>query len=159
MALSEFLTTPYAYAPPSHILEDLSEAEAHRRVDGSAHTIAELVAHLAFWQAWFLARCRGHAAPMAEHASEGWPAAPPGSWPGTHAGFLAGVKDAAALAADPERTADRLAPAIEFPPLAHYTVGDALTHVAIHNAHHLGQVVTLRQQLGCWPPPAGSWTW
>lgn len=159
MALNEFLTTPYAYAPPSHILEDLSEAHAHRRVDGSAHTIAELVAHLAFWQAWFLARCHGQPAPMPEHAAEGWPLTPPGSWPGTHAAFQSGLKDAALLAADRDRAAVPLAPAIEFPPLAHYTIGDALTHVAIHNAHHLGQVVTLRQQLGCWPPPAGSWTW
>ena len=28
-----------------------------------------------------------------------------------------------------------------------------------HNAHHLGQVVLLRQQRGLWPPPAGSYTW
>ena len=31
--------------------------------------------------------------------------------------------------------------------------------VATHNAHHLGQVILLRQLLGAWPPPAGSWTW
>jgi uncharacterized damage-inducible protein DinB len=50
-------------------------------------------------------------------------------------------------------------PAIEFPPLAHHTVREALVHVAMHNAHHLGQVITLRQLLGAWPPPAGSYTW
>jgi uncharacterized damage-inducible protein DinB len=50
-------------------------------------------------------------------------------------------------------------PPIEFPPLTHYTIADALTHVATHNAHHLGQVILLRQLAGTWPPPAGSWTW
>ena len=40
-----------------------------------------------------------------------------------------------------------------------YTVGDVLIHVSLHTAHHIGQVITLRQQLGAWPPPAGSWTW
>lgn len=50
-------------------------------------------------------------------------------------------------------------PAIEAPGLGHYTIADALTHLAIHNAHHLGQIVTIRQILGVWPPPDGSWTW
>lgn len=40
-----------------------------------------------------------------------------------------------------------------------HSIEDALIHVAQHNAHHLGQVVTLRQVLGCWPPPGGSYTW
>ena len=43
--------------------------------------------------------------------------------------------------------------------MANYTVQQALAHIAVHNAHHLGQVVTLRQLMGQWPPPAGSWTW
>ncbi len=58
-----------------------------------------------------------------------------------------------------EAAAAPVSPAIEFPPLAHYTIGDALVHVATHNSHHLGQVVLLRQLHGAWPPPAGSWTW
>jgi len=52
-----------------------------------------------------------------------------------------------------------LTPAIEFPSLAHYSRRDVLVHVATHNAHHLGQVILLRQLLGVWPPPSGSWTW
>jgi uncharacterized damage-inducible protein DinB len=52
-----------------------------------------------------------------------------------------------------------ISPAIEFPPLAHHTIGDALLHVSVHNSHHLGQVIVLRQLMGCWPPPAGRHTW
>jgi uncharacterized damage-inducible protein DinB len=40
-----------------------------------------------------------------------------------------------------------------------YTVGEALVHVSTHNSYHLGQVIVLRQMLGAWPPPAGSYTW
>jgi hypothetical protein len=29
----------------------------------------------------------------------------------------------------------------------------------VHSSHHLGQVVTIRQLLGLWPPPAGALTW
>lgn len=52
-----------------------------------------------------------------------------------------------------------LTPAIEFPMLAEYSYRDVRAHVAQHNAHHLGQVVVLRQLLGVWPPPSGSCTW
>jgi hypothetical protein len=31
--------------------------------------------------------------------------------------------------------------------------------MAAHNPHDLGQVVLLRQMLGAWPPPSGSYTW
>jgi uncharacterized damage-inducible protein DinB len=34
-----------------------------------------------------------------------------------------------------------------------------VAHVAVHTAHHIGQIVTLRQLLGAWPPPQGSHTW
>jgi uncharacterized damage-inducible protein DinB len=41
----------------------------------------------------------------------------------------------------------------------HYTTRDALVHVAHHNAYHLGQIVSLRQAMGVWPPASGGWTW
>ena len=53
----------------------------------------------------------------------------------------------------------RSRPAFEFPLLAGYTARDVWEHVGQHNAHHMGQVVILRQFLGLWPPPAGSYTW
>src|SRR5688572_24212291 len=159
MSFNELLVSPFAYAPPSHVLEGLSDADAVTRVDGTPHTVAEIVAHMAFWQEWFLNRCRGTAEPLVEHAAAGWPAAPPGSWNETRERFLAGARQAAAVGAKPEGASEPLAPAIDFPPLAHYTVHDALGHIAIHNAHHLGQIVVLRQLLRRWPPPAGSWTW
>jgi len=31
--------------------------------------------------------------------------------------------------------------------------------MALHTAHHFGQVVTVRQSLGAWPPPGGGDTW
>ncbi len=31
--------------------------------------------------------------------------------------------------------------------------------VMVHNAYHLGQIVTLRQQSNRWPPPKGGDTW
>src|SRR5262245_28286897 len=157
MNLREFLTSPIAYLAPDKALDGLTAAEAERKSPGVEHSVAEIVAHIAFWQEWFYRRCTGHGEPMVSSAAAGWPAVPAGSWPEVRAGFLDRLQALAALA-DGDVNAP-LVPPIEFPPLAGYTVSDALVHVATHNAHHLGQVVVIRQLQGTWPPPAGSWTW
>jgi uncharacterized damage-inducible protein DinB len=79
--------------------------------------------------------------------------------PALLARFEEGLRAAAALGEDPAALGQRLVPAIEFPPMAAYTRGDALVHIAQHNSHHLGQVVSARQFLELWPPRAGGWTW
>lgn len=77
-------------------------------------------------------------------------------WRRVHGSFLAGLTRIAELESQATR---RVEPAIEFPAMAIYTIENVITHVALHNAHHLGQVATLRQIQRAWPPPAGSWTW
>ena len=156
MNARQLLIETYVHIPPVSALEQLGVDDAESRVAGAAHSIAETVAHMAFWQDWFVRRCKGHADAMPAPAARGWPVLAPGSWPAIHAGFLRGLEAAAALEGDSDRP---VAPPIEFPPLADYTVRHALVHVAQHNSHHLGQVVLLRQMMGVWPPPAGAWTW
>lgn len=151
----EWLIDTFPHIPPARALEDLAADEAERRLPGATHSVAEIVAHLTFWQEWFSDRCAGVARPLVASAAEGWPAVTPGSWPSIRTRFLSGLERIAVME-DPERA---VAPAIEFPPLAHYSVGDALVHIAQHNAHHLGQVILLRQMMGRWPPPSGSYTW
>jgi uncharacterized damage-inducible protein DinB len=157
--MREFLTETVAYIPPARALEELETAVAERRLPGANHSIAEIVAHMNFWMSWFTSRCEGSGEPVAANAAQGWPAVAPGSWPELHARFLTSLEKAAALGEEEGRLDVRLEPPLEFPPLAHYTRRDALVHVVSHNAHHLGQVIVLRQLLGVWPPPSGSWTW
>jgi uncharacterized damage-inducible protein DinB len=159
MSPQEMLLAPFAYMPPGRLVDGLTAAQAAQRVPGTPHTIVEILAHLVFWQNWFLERMTGRPVPMASTAAQGWPAADQAAWEGLRAGFLDGLERAVALAETPQAASARVEPAIEFPPLAEYTVGAVITHVAMHNAHHLGQVVTLRQMIGAWPPPDGSWTW
>jgi uncharacterized damage-inducible protein DinB len=151
----ELLIETFPHIPPARALDDLASEEAERRLPGATHSVAEIVAHLSFWQEWFWDRCRGVATPMVGSAAEGWPGVEPGSWPSLRARFLSGLERIAAV----EETNRAVAPAIEFPPLGHYSVGDAIVHIAQHNAHHLGQVILLRQMMGRWPPPSGSYTW
>jgi uncharacterized damage-inducible protein DinB len=159
MNVRELLIEPFSHIPPDRALEGLTTDAAHRRVTGASHSVAEIVAHMVFWQEWFCERCDGAPTPMPRSAAEGWPDVPSGSWPDLEQRFLAGLERAASIGLPETRLDQPISPAIEFPPLAHYSIRDALTHMAQHNAHHLGQIVLLRQLLGSWPPPSGSYTW
>jgi uncharacterized damage-inducible protein DinB len=159
MEFGHFLVDTFAYMPPANALSDLDGEAATRRPSDNVHSIAEIVAHITFWQDWFLRRCQGEDVPMAQQAALGWPPAPASEWEALRAKFLNDASRLAALGNEPGAQEKPLTPAIDFPPLAHYTVRDALVHVATHNAHHLGQIITLRQVMGTWPPPSGSWTW
>jgi len=152
------LVDTLVHLSPPRIIEGLSPAAAERRPEGLPHSIAEIVAHLTFWQEWFVRRMKGQPEPMVSSAALGWPAVAPGSWTELEARFHAGLEQLTALAEARDLTS-LLAPPIEFAPLARYTLRDAVAHVAQHNAHHLGQVVVIRQLAGLWPPPSGSWTW
>ena len=157
MNLRDFLSSPVTFLAPEKALDGLDATAAEAHLPGAPHSIAEIVAHMAFWQDWFYARCTGNAAPMVASAAAGWPAVAPGSWPEIRSGFCERLEQLASLSdSDVSKAVE---PPIDFPPLATYTIGDALVHVATHNGHHLGQVILLRQLTGAWPPPAGSWTW
>ena len=114
---------------------------------------------MVYWQSWFLEHCAGVATPPASTASLGWPAATADEWQSICERFFEGLQKAVKIASDESFPGRRIDPPIEFPLLANYTVADAITHIAIHNAHHLGQIITLRQIMGAWPPPEGSYTW
>lgn len=157
--MREMLVDTVAYMPPAEALNGLTPEEAERRVEGAPHSIAEIVAHMSFWMDWFCSRCDGRDDPVAASATEGWPPVPTGAWPDVQRRFLTVLERAAAIGDDRARLDAPLSPPIEFPPLATYTLHDALVHVATHNAHHLGQVIMLRRLMGRWPPPSGSYTW
>ena len=159
MHLHSLLRGAHSFLAPTATLAGLPPDLASLKPVDSPHSVAEIVAHMAFWQQWFLDRCDGLPIPPPAHARLGWPTVQSGEWSDVLARFDAGFERALTLADDESRRAVPLSPPIEFDALASYTVGDALVHIALHNAHHLGQITTLRQQLGAWPPPAGSYTW
>lgn len=159
MHLPAVLRGAHAFLAPSHAMAGIPAELAERPRGESGHSIAEIVAHMAFWQDWFLDRCDGIAAPLPASAALGWPPVGTGGWHDAVARFEQGYERALALADDKVRAQVAVSPAIELEYFSRYTIGDALTHLALHNAHHLGQVILLRQLHGTWPPPAGSWTW
>ncbi|HYI93312.1 MAG TPA: DinB family protein [Bryobacteraceae bacterium] len=159
MDLRSLLIETHAHMPPAEILSDLTENDAARRFPGISHSIADIVAHMAFWQGWFAKRIAGTAEPLVATAAMGWPEVGNAGFSTVREQFLSGLDRLVALVGNPELLGAPVTPALEFPPLATYTVHDALIHVAHHNSHHLGQIVLLRQLYGMWPPSGGSFTW
>ena len=145
-----------AYLSPKPALDGLTADVAGRRVPGASHSIAEIVAHLVFWQDLFCGRCDGTASPMPTSAAIGWPAPDADGWDALRQRFLDGLERLAAIGSTILVNAAAAAGADV---REGFTVEDVVVHVANHNAHHLGQIVLLRQLLGAWPPPAGSYTW
>jgi uncharacterized damage-inducible protein DinB len=152
-----------AAAPPSHILEKLTDELVQRQVAGAPHTIYDELWHLAFWQQISLDWVRGEETPCPEHAALGFPSEEDRareSFDQLRERFLTGADQAAAIAND--------APGLEKPvrcpspagkPTRTMTVREQLENLAAHNAYHLGRIVLLRQMLGAWPPPSGGFTW
>lgn len=100
MDVRELLIDTLAHIAPAGALEHLTPDEAERRVPGSTHSIAEIVAHMDFWASWFCSRCEGTPEPMVTSAATGWPAVAPNTWPERHRQFLSTLERAAALGAE-----------------------------------------------------------
>ncbi len=130
-------------------LEGLGAEDAARVPEMLPHSVAQIVAHVAFWQDFLLEEAGGGAPLRPEYAAGGWPA--PGPWEEEQARLLTGQGRLRALARDPAFTAT---PTREGHPWA-----AMLANFAGHGLYHLGQVVTIRQALGLWPPPGGGDTW
>lgn len=145
---------------PEAVLEGLTGEQATAKPAGAPHSIAEIVAHMCFWQDCFNQIALNGFTGFPEHAEGGWPPCSAADWPALHGRYLAVVRESQEIARTaPDLGAKLLPEGVPIPLLERDTRGSGVLHGAIHAAHHLGQVVLLRQIMGLWPPPAGSMTW
>jgi uncharacterized damage-inducible protein DinB len=145
---------------PAAVVDGLTADQAHEKPHGLPHSVAEIVAHLCYWQEWFndcaLVGFRG----IAEHSVDGWPAVPPDGWDAIRMRYLDAVAEAQRIAAESGSLGDPvLPPGVDVASLAKESRGAGLLHAAVHSSHHLGQIITIRQLMGLWPPPGGTITW
>jgi uncharacterized damage-inducible protein DinB len=156
--IAKLLTGAGAHLQPVDLLDGLSPEQANTRPEGLPHSIAEIVAHLCFWQEWFnTCLLQGYPGLPAEPAI-GWPA--PGNWEELRARFLAALAEGERLALASQTLGEALVGAdISIPFLVRESLGSWMLHAVLHNSHHLGQVVTIRQLLNAWPPPCGPLAW
>ena len=158
MRVRELLIDSLDHVSPTRAIENVSEEQAMRRLSGASHSIAEILAHMLFWQEWTHRRIEGVATPIPQKAALGWPEVQSNSWLELQSRFVNGLEALVKIAESGDLD-QKIVPAVEVPHLADMTRQDAVIHVANHNSHHLGQIITLRQIMGMWPPPSGGMTW
>ena len=150
-----------AFVNAKELLEDLSAQDATRVYEAYSHSIAGIVAHLAYWQDWFYAGAIGDLQAYPETNDVSFSKIEASEWPTLRASFLMRLETIKALCHDAELLARPFSEGKEVA-AGHdaRTVGmNLLYQVALHNGHHFGQIITLRQLLKLWPPKAGGVVW
>jgi uncharacterized damage-inducible protein DinB len=158
--LTGLLSGEGGFHGPAVVLDGLSAEQALTKPNGLPHSIAEIVAHMCYWQEWFNHCAKSGFTGAPEHAAEGWPPVSPDTWDVLRERYLASIDEAKRIVAASDSLQEPLLPpGLSIPFLAKESRGSGILHAAVHSGHHLGQIITLRQLMGLWPPAAGSMTW
>lgn len=158
--LSSVLAGEGVHLDPAAILDGLTGEQANARPQGLPYSIADLVAHMCFWQEWFNDCLSSGFAGIPQHSADGWPATSAGEWDDLRQRYVRSIAEAKRIAAGPDSLAGALLPAnAQVASMTRESRGSGLVRAALHNSHHLGQVITLRRLMGLWPPPGGTITW
>ena len=147
-ALRQLLEGSNEFTPPKLLLVDLSAKDAIKVLPNAPHSIAQIVAHMHFWQNFMIELIQGKSPVYPANEETGWPPVTVEQWPQLQTDFLAGLDFLQRL------TYDEAALTREYKPGT--TVGYLICDAALHNAYHLGQIVLLRCQMNLWPPREGK---
>lgn len=150
MRIWEHLFLTGEYSPRARVLSGLTLEQVTVRPDGASHSIYDELWHAAHWQRIVVERDKGAAGALLS-GGPNYPASAPvdeREWHSLVQRFLDGAKAAVALAQAPGQLAAEWEPGV--------TMGDELYSLAVHNAYHLGKIVSLRQRIGAWPPEGTS---
>jgi uncharacterized damage-inducible protein DinB len=123
------------------------------RPGGAPHSIFQLLNHVVFWQEWAVKWLDGEKPAIPKHAA--------GSWPGGEGPANAGEWEQTLQRLDRALDAltDRSATADLLEKRGGKSRVEMLQTIASHTSYHIGQLVSVRQMLGAWPPPSGGVTW
>ncbi len=113
------------FSPPKAILR-VSPAAATLKLHGWPYSLADNVAHTAYWQEIWLRKLRGEKGSAV--MGEDWSTVAPAAWEATRAQFLDGLDEAIAFA-EAEAGADVV----------------LLARIAHHDAYHVGQWALLKR--------------
>lgn len=158
--LTSVLAGESVHLEPAAILDGLTDAQAHTRPHDLPYSIADLVSHICFWQEWFNVCLVDGFTGIPRHSVDGWPAAPAGGWEALRQRYIKSINEAKRITAESNSLTDSLLPPDPgVASLARESRGSALLRGAMHNSHHLGQIITMRRLMGLWPPPGGTISW
>lgn len=109
--------------------------------DGKNHSVGQLVQHMNFWNSANLARLKHQPAPKVDDNDKTF-AFDPKQWDEAQKEFdrIMGELEQFVESAD-DATLGKIAPTV--------------ARIAMHNAYHIGEIVTSRKKQGTWNPEAG----
>ena len=146
-AISRALSGKSAHVEPGRVFSGLDWKRAGTRPKRAAHSVFQLLNHMVFWQEWVVSWLEGNKPPS---TSNSWPGgvAPVNreEWQRAVRRFQSGLDHLAARSREVDLLSRR----------GKTSTLEMLAIVACHNSYHAGQVVTLRQILGVWPPLSGG---
>jgi uncharacterized damage-inducible protein DinB len=150
-AIQALLRGKGAHADPVACVEDLTAAQAGRRIEGFTHTIWQLLFHLNYWIDFELKCVERPDTPFPTDPEASWPLkdgpADDVAWRHDVALFRTYLGQLATLAEAKASTLARIAHAGTA-----FTVETVLILLIAHNSYHVGQIVQLRRAMGAWPP-------
>ncbi len=121
------------------------------RPEALPYSVWELVEHIRRAQHDILVYCRNASYEMPDWPGDYWPEAPAPSRPAAWDESVAQVEEERDALCDFARN-DDVDLYDTVPSSDEHTYLRELLLVADHNAYHVGQIVTVRRQLGLWPP-------
>lgn len=136
-----------SFTPASRALDGLTPEQAVTKLEGWPHSIAEVVAHMLFWQRHDFATIETGSEPDVSTGAD-WPFVSEADWPRLKDEFLASLEQSRQMTRSEDL--ERLILGGKF------SVGLRMVWFTGHNAYHLGQIVLMRRMLGAWPPPGGG---
>lgn len=156
--LKKFITG-MGFTPTAKVLSGLTEDLTQQTPAGAPHSIADIVAHLDFWQTWALVNIQGDVQTLPARAALGWPKPKP--WDELCEHFLVSLERAQSLCDDDILLQKPFDPEGKLgASFSTFSVAEALLDIiVVHNAHHMGQIILLRRMLNAWPPEGGGMTW
>jgi len=91
-----------SFVPARRTLDDLSPEQAAKKLEGWPHSIAEVVAHMLFWQYNNFQTIETGLEPEVDEPAESWPNVTQDEWPRLRDEFLAALERSKAMARDPK---------------------------------------------------------
>jgi hypothetical protein len=142
--LSNMLLGEDEFIEPPQMLRDLTAGQATLKPLGAPESIAQIVAHMHFWQHRNVAVINGEKPPYPKDPDQTWAEVRSDQWPGLVSEFLSDLDELMACTENDGGLTRDLG--------EDETVGDRIRWTAIHNAYHFGQIALIRRMQGLWPP-------
>lgn len=139
------------FIPLSVLLNDLTPEQATAIPLGCPYSIAGVVGHMLFWQERWLSIIDELPVEAKRGKNGDWPRIDAASWMQVRGDFLRGETSALRKAQNQSELLRKTK--------SGKVVERFLLQMGIHNTYHAGQIVLMRQLLGCWPPAGTNDHW